>query len=148
MFSRNVVVVNVLGFAISCGILFGDSVYCPPNCDCEVAKSSTKDCTTGVTQCSGVEPIEVFNPELEENIWYCADAVHVQKLWPRGSEKSSWRDVYGVAEYDNRTNCNEVNTNCSRPTECEYVGQKCQSGAQYGSWTDQLKIVQVNCQAQ
>lgn len=144
---RHGVVVG-LGIAVSCGLLVGQTPYCQPGCDCEVAKNGTAPCTTGVTLCSGVQP--EWKEVNGEGTWVCGDATYVEPDWPKGCEKSSWSyDQHGNAVYDHQTNCNMPNTNCSRPTKCEFVGlpgPHCVDGEPYGNWTVQPKPTQEDCQ--
>lgn len=140
-------VVVGLGIAVSCGLLVGETPYCPPECDCDIAKSSTAPCTTGVTLCSGVEP--EWKEVNGEGTWVCGDATYVEPDWPAGCERSSWSyDKSNQPVYDHWTNCNKPNTNCSRPTKCIYVNPPhgCANGEPYGNWTVQPKPTQEDCQ--
>jgi len=115
------------GMAVSCAILFAESPYCPPGCDCDVVTSSTAPCATGITICTGVTPTQV------NGVFKCNDATYIVPDWPKGCTKSTWNEDYGKPTYDNWTNCNEPNTNCTRPTTCIYVSSHCLPGTPYGN---------------
>lgn len=136
-----------MAIAVAGGVVLGDSIICPaPNCDCTVLQSSTAPCATGVTLCTGVTPV------YQGGYYSCGDATHVEADWPKGCKESSWsEDAYGDRWYDEITNCNEVNTNCSRSTRCQVVGSppRCEPtpGGQFGDWTVQKKPTISQCVA-
>lgn len=137
----------VIAVAIGSGIVWGQSVICGrPDCDCTVLQSSTTPCATGVTLCTGVTPI--YNAAKAK--YECADATHVEPDWPKGCKPSDWYvDDFGNAYYYSTTNCNDVNTNCSRSTHCQALGSpphcEPQPGGQFGNWTAQKKPTVTDC---
>lgn len=154
MSNPNALVVVVVGVAIGCGILLAQEPICDaPNCDCEVIKAGTKDCTFGLTPCHASSP--TYNEETKA--YECPDAHYYESGWPTGCKKSSWStvtvyDANGDEEvrlYDSTTNCNEVNTKCHHPATCKVEvtlqGQVCVPDEETGEWGWAQKFVEVSC---